>query len=86
MTLVSPHTLTQRPIVVPDGGEISVTVVEKGPTRRLTLDGHESILLTGGDQILLRKAENRLGIVHTLAHDYYGVLRNKLNWGGKVGV
>ncbi|MBF0588435.1 MAG: NAD(+)/NADH kinase [Magnetococcales bacterium] len=86
LTLVSPHTLTQRPIAVPDCGDITITMIEEGPSPRLTMDGHESILLTAGDQIRIRRAERKLRIVHTPAHNYYGVLRAKLHWGEKVGV
>ncbi|MEO5348782.1 MAG: NAD(+)/NADH kinase [Magnetococcus sp. YQC-3] len=96
LTPICPHTLTNRPIVVPGLGSISITLTNKPvgstPTshreqkdRLLTLDGQTGFALLDGDRILVRRSSHRLQVLHAPDRNYYTVLREKLHWGEQVG-
>lgn len=88
---ICPHTLTNRPIAVPGTGTISITLSptphfsQKHRDRLLTLDGQTGFQLLDGDTIVVCHSPNRLQILHAPNRNYYGVLREKLRWGEKIG-
>ncbi|TLU61611.1 NAD(+) kinase [Thalassotalea litorea] len=87
LTLVPmfPHTLTSRPIVV-DGDSVLKLVVATNNSEDLQVscDGHVILAVMPGDEIIIRKCEQTLRLVHPLDHDYFNVLRSKLSWGNKI--
>ncbi|MBF0272215.1 MAG: NAD(+)/NADH kinase [Magnetococcales bacterium] len=78
---ICPHTLTNRPIVVPGTGTVRITVTANGVDRLLTLDGQAGFPLTDGDQILVRRSSHTLRVMHAPDRNHYTVLREKLRWG-----
>ncbi|MEO5330730.1 MAG: NAD(+)/NADH kinase [Magnetococcus sp. YQC-5] len=82
---ISPHTLTNRPIVVPGTGKAIITLAKNGLERLLTLDGQAGFPLADGDQILVRCSRHPLRILHAPDRNYYAILREKLHWGEQVG-
>ncbi|RJQ43834.1 MAG: NAD(+)/NADH kinase [Nitrospiraceae bacterium] len=80
MTLICPHTLTSRPIVLPDTFEIETTV-KSGEDVYLTLDGQVGFPLKVGDRILTRKADYKTKFIVLHDRDYFQILRTKLKWG-----
>jgi NAD+ kinase len=79
---VCPHTLSDRPIVVPAACEVHVRLFERPETRgEITCDGYQLGPLEEGDRLLIRAAEDRITLIHPPGHDYYEILRSKLNWG-----
>jgi len=82
---ICPHTLTNRPIVVPDSVVIKTQVLSKGQEVTLTIDGQEAIPLFDGDEILVFKAMEKLRLIQVLKSDYYSILRKKLSWGKNLG-
>ncbi|WP_394176013.1 NAD(+) kinase [Thalassotalea litorea] len=87
LTLVPmfPHTLTSRPIVV-DGDSVLKLVVATNNSEDLQVscDGHVILAVMPGDEIIIKKCEQTLRLVHPLDHDYFNVLRSKLSWGNKI--
>ena len=81
LTPISPHALTQRPIVVP--GRQVVSVVLKGEAEEfyLTLDGQAGVPLKAADRLEVKKSENRVILVLNPRLDYFGMLHQKLHWG-----
>ena len=79
-----PHTLTSRPIVIDSNVTIELVVA---PAREIypgvSCDGQAPILLSPGDRIKLTKKENLLRLIHPLNHNFFQVLRAKLQWGTK---
>jgi NAD+ kinase len=69
ITPICPHTLTFRPLVVPDGLVV------------LTLDGQVGFGLRQGDVVEVRKADAPLRFFRSPFRDYFTVLRTKLKWG-----
>ncbi|HKT35911.1 MAG TPA: NAD(+)/NADH kinase [Nitrospira sp.] len=78
---ICPHTLTHRPLIVPDDVEIEVTLTSKDEGAMATLDGQVGVALTQGDIVLLRVSEHRTRLIRFPESSYYGVLREKLKWG-----
>jgi NAD+ kinase len=80
VTPICPHTLTNRPLVIPDAAKIEIDF-EAEETVFLTLDGQIGIELVKGDRIVVRKAPEKLHLVIPSKKTYYQVLRSKLKWG-----
>jgi stage III sporulation protein AH len=81
---IAAHSLTMRPLVVPDTVEIAVTTrSERSHTFRISVDG-ESLSLPIGSTIRLRKADFCVNVVLRAGHNFAGALRNKLMWGADV--
>lgn len=79
---ICPHTLTDRPIVVPAHQAIGVRILERDDTKaEITVDGHSMGAFDPDDRLIIRMAENRITLVHPPGYDFYGILRSKLFWG-----
>lgn len=81
LTPICPHTLTHRPLIVPDNVEVDVTLTSKDEGAMATLDGQVGIALTQGDTVVLSVAELRTRLIRFPESTYYNVLREKLKWG-----
>ncbi len=82
ITPICPHTLTNRPIVVPDESVISITVTSSFDEKvYLTLDGQVGFELREGDSVDVRKALKTTSLVMSRSRDYFEILRTKLKWG-----
>ncbi|HYB62153.1 MAG TPA: NAD(+)/NADH kinase [Methylomirabilota bacterium] len=81
VTPICPHTLTNRPLVVPDTARIEVTFVGPGEPVTLTLDGQVGIAIEPGDRVEIARARQRLRLVRAPERTYYQILRDKLKWG-----
>jgi NAD+ kinase len=79
---ICPHTLTQRPLVLPDDVEISVRLCSQEEAA-LTLDGQVGATLETGDVVRVVKAAEPARFVVTPPHDSFGTLRTKLGWGSR---
>jgi len=81
LTPICPHTLTNRPLVVPGSAEIEIRQESVGLEVILTLDGQEGIILEPGATVTIRRAPDLLQLLHPLPRSYFEVLRRKLHWG-----
>jgi len=80
-----PHTLTSRPIVVDGNSEIKLILAnENYENLQVSCDGHVILSVMPGDEVIIKKSENAIQLIHPLDHDYFTVLRNKLSWGNKL--
>jgi NAD+ kinase len=80
ITPVCPHSLTHRPVVVPQTSIIAVTVRSNGEAAFLTIDGQVGEPLKEGDQVVCRKALHSVKLLQT-KQSFFQVLRDKLKWG-----
>jgi len=78
---ICPHTLTQRPIVVPDDQHINIVLTSDPGEAYLTLDGQEGVPVLRGDRVQVKQSTNRVLLVRNPQMDYFGILRAKLRWG-----
>ena len=77
---ICPHTLTQRPLVVPDDENIEI-VLTNDTEVYLTLDGQYGHPLQKGDRVQVKQSYNRVLLVRNPNLDFFGILRAKLRWG-----
>ncbi|WP_242395458.1 NAD(+)/NADH kinase [Anaeromyxobacter oryzisoli] len=77
---ICPHTLTQRPLVVPDDENIEILLVNDSEVY-LTLDGQKGLKLERGDRVQVKQSYNRVLLVRNPQIDFFGILRAKLRWG-----
>lgn len=80
---ICPHTLTNRPIVIPDNVDIEVTLSTENEDALVTLDGQEGFSLKYMDTIVVKKSLNKTRLILSPKKDYYQILRQKLRWGDK---
>jgi NAD+ kinase len=80
---IAPHTLTNRPVVIPGSAEVEVRAHAEGPADEVfvTYDGQSGYPLKQGDVVRVRKSPQMLRIVKAPARGYFEVLREKLKWG-----
>jgi len=77
LTPICPHSLTQRPLVLPSHFEIEVEC--DNAKAKLIIDGQEIFDMKG--KIKVKKAKNPAKLIHRMERNYFDVLREKLNWG-----
>lgn len=77
---ICPHTLSNRPVVLPDSLEIEVRVKATDHDATLTLDGQQSAQLGARDRVIIRKGSSSVSLVRS-PHSYFEIWRNKLRWG-----
>jgi NAD+ kinase len=83
LTPIAPHTLSNRPIVVPAEREVRVTVSADngGAEVYVTFDGQTGFPLAAGDTVTVRRAPRTVRLVRATTRTYFEVLRQKLKWG-----
>jgi NAD+ kinase len=81
---ICPHTLTQRPLVVPDDETLDIVLMNDAETF-LTLDGRKGPALKRGDRVQVKQSYNRVLLVANPKLDFFAILRAKLRWGERSG-
>ncbi len=81
---ISPHTLTNRPVVDTADRVYELRVRRPHPGTTLVCDGKTMSLVEIGDRVLVRRADVAFGLVKSPDHSYYRTLRDKLGWGGQL--
>jgi NAD+ kinase len=80
ITPVAPHSLTHRPLVVPDSVEVELLLRSDEEVAYLSLDGQPGLDLCDGDRVRCRRSKHSVSLFRT-DHDFFHVLRTKLKWG-----
>ena len=78
---ICPHTLTNRPIVVPSNAAIRVTLRSSGDTVYFSPDGQKGVRLHNGDKLEARDYGMPVSLIKLPSRSYYEILREKLKWG-----
>jgi NAD+ kinase len=81
ITPICPHTLTDRPLILPDAAVLEVVLKSDNEDVYLTLDGQVGFALKHGDIIEAKKSEHSMYFIMSPQYDYYHMLRTKLRWG-----
>jgi NAD+ kinase len=79
MVPIAPHTLSNRPVVVPASSEIAVEIVS-GKDASANFDMQSLTSLLHGDRIVVRRSEHALRLLHPAGWNYFDTLRKKLHW------
>lgn len=80
VTPVSPHSLTHRPLVVPDSAVVEILLRSEEEVAYLSLDGQPGVDLRDGDRVRCRRSEHKVHLYRT-SSDFFQMLRTKLKWG-----
>lgn len=82
---ICPHTLSDRPIVVPADQEIEIRLLYRDDTKaEVAVDGHSLGEFSPDDRLFIAAAKHRITLIHPPGHDFYEILRSKLHWGRDV--
>lgn len=84
LSILSPHTLSSRPLVLPDSSNIELTVRRAGAPLLLAVDGRETVPLDVGDRVCITRSPRMARVVQLAEHDAFAVLRKKLGWSGSA--
>jgi NAD+ kinase len=76
---IAPHDLSNRPIVVPDSGEVQIEIVA-GRDASVNFDMQSLTSLAHGDRIHVRRSAHRARFLHPRGWSYFKTLRSKLHW------
>jgi len=77
---ICPHTLSVRPVVLPDSFHLEIRVKTADDEAILTCDGQESASFGTSDVIHIRRCPHAVALVRS-THPYFEIWRNKLHWG-----
>ena len=80
---IAPHDLSNRPIVLPDLGEIGIEIVA-GRDASVSFDMQSLASLMHGDLIRVRRSASQVRFLHPRGWSYYATLRRKLHWNSGV--
>ncbi len=81
VTPICAHTLTNRPLVLPDTATIEVVLKTQRESAYLTVDGQVGIAARSEDTVRLRKSSSYVELIQPPQKNYFEVLRQKLKWG-----
>lgn len=76
---IAPHTLSNRPIVLPDTAEIAIEVAG-GRDISANFDMQSLASLQHGDRVLVRRSAHRVCFLHPRGWSFFSTLRRKLRW------
>ncbi len=82
ITPVAPHSLTHRPLVVPDSAVVELVLRSDQELAYLSLDGQPGLDLRDEDRVRCRRSEHQVSLFRNET-DFFHVLRTKLKWGEK---
>lgn len=84
LTPISPHTISNRPIVIPADKEIQIQYLSQYEPLEVSADGIIHHELHPGDVLRVNRSEKLFRLVNLTRHDYFSTLRSKLGWAGKL--
>lgn len=80
---ICPHTLTNRPLVLPFDAEIKLQMNTREQEVMFTADGQTGMPLMTGDRVEISRSEKTFNTVRAKDRDYFEILRSKLKWSGR---
>jgi len=80
---ICPHTLSNRPLVLPGHVTVSLEARDWAEPPALTVDGQVMQEMQDGDVVQVQKADEPLRLIQTGRNAFFATLRNKLDWRGQ---
>ena len=81
ITPVSPHALTNRPLVLRGDSQVEIVVKNTQEGAFLTVDGQTGVELESGDRVVCRRSQHQVRLFRMTKRTFFDVLRAKLKWG-----
>jgi NAD+ kinase len=83
VTPICPHTLTNRPIILPENVEVRAQLKSKEEKVVLTIDGQVGFPLQYDDEVTIKKSSHTVNLIKSSSRGYFEILRTKLKWGAR---
>ena len=80
---ISPHTLSNRPIVIPSKSLVEIVLI-RGSNARVNFDVQSYFDLEPDDKVVVKAHDEPIRLLHPHGYDYYAMLRQKLHWSAKL--
>jgi NAD+ kinase len=80
---ICPHTLTNRPLVLPHYAEIKLRINTREQEVMITSDGQTGMPLKSDDRVEIKKSAKTFNTISAKDRDYFEILRSKLKWSGQ---
>ena len=77
---ICPHTLSNRPIVLPAAQEIEVCLGQSESIARVNYDGQSTVIISSEDRVRIKRYSKSIALLHPQSYDYFEILRAKLYW------
>ncbi len=84
LTPISPHSFTQKPIIIPPQSRLAVQISTSQDRVYLTMDGQNGFHLKDNDILKIKKSSKRLKLIRISKTSYYKTIRKKLHWGSDL--
>ncbi|HMP73972.1 MAG TPA: NAD(+)/NADH kinase [Kiritimatiellia bacterium] len=84
INVICPHTLSARPMVIPDDRTVRVEIHETSKELLLSVDGNEVQSLVAGDVLTIQRSVHAARLIQLPGHSYFDILRQKLQWSGST--
>jgi NAD+ kinase len=81
LTPICPHSLTQRPLMLPASAELTVSVTGSRQDAYMTVDGQRGQMVGPGDEIAISRSDCPLVVYKSPHRTYFDILKTKLMWG-----
>lgn len=79
LTPICPHSLTQRPVVLP--GHFAIEITTPDSSALVIVDGQDMVEISDSDSVTIKLASNTVQLIHRKEFNYFEVLKEKLGWG-----
>ncbi len=83
VTPICPHTLTNRPVILPQNAAVRAVLKSQDEKVILTLDGQVGFPLEYNDTVLARNSSHAVNLIKSPSRGYFEILRTKLKWGAR---
>ena len=77
---ICPHTLSNRPIVLPANQQIEIKLSQRDMIGLVSFDGRSQAVIEHGDLITVERYAKQITLLHPADYDYFHILRAKLKW------
>jgi len=83
LTAICPHTLTQRPLVLPSNNTLRARLSKRknGLMASLSIDGQINFPFGYEDELIITQSANSISVLYPSRYNYFDVLTSKLKWG-----
>ena len=79
---ICPHSLSNRPMVVPDDSTVEMQVARSSKELLFVVDGQDHCRMAEGDKVVIRKSAIGVQFIHLPGYNYFSLLSQKLHWRG----
>lgn len=82
VTPICPHSLTSRPILLPDNVKLTFRMIDEPQRAHLTIDGQKYHFVSNDDEVMIERAKFDHFVLRKPSHNFFNLLRDKMKFGG----